>query len=325
MRLHAPSRRKTWLKLKRGLITDPEHRRRMGECIWLFGYMLDNAEWESGKVHGWKDRVAAEDMDMPVATVRHQRRKLQEEGYISVFQKRYGLTITIHRYVNPRQHADDALNVPEAEEDEHPLDVGGTESQGDNTLAPLEPVNEAEPQGDNESDNPLTPLDGQGDNEGDNNGGNALTPLLFNPHDHISHKPPPPADRLTDNSEAGGLFREWESSAGPITEGIARDLIDLAAECEVHRRKLPPDSFGGSRAGYTWVQDAIVAARRSKGGSFGINYVAAIIKRWLIEGYGPEAESVDRKGRDAEAHDEWLNKQRQAAKEAIRKARRRKQ
>ena len=102
--------KRLWISIKRGLIRDANHRVRMGECIWLFQYMLDVADWEAGVILDWKDQAAADDMQMPIRTLREQRRKLEEEGYISSLQKQYGQEITIKNWTNPRSYTGEVLN-----------------------------------------------------------------------------------------------------------------------------------------------------------------------------------------------------------------------
>ena len=70
--------KKQWISVKCGLSRDPKHRQAMGECVWLFLHILDVTDWESGKVIEWKDEDAAEEMSMPIRTLREQRRKLDE-------------------------------------------------------------------------------------------------------------------------------------------------------------------------------------------------------------------------------------------------------
>lgn len=300
MKQHAAARKRTWIKIKRGLITDPEHRQRMGECLWLFEYMLDLANWETGRIYGWKDRFAADDMQMPVATVRYQRQKLQKNGYIDSAQEQYGLTIIISRYVNPREHSEQAINIPEGASPPDPPHMGGaSEGQGANELSPSA-------QGDKQDDK-------QAHRQDDSQGDNGLAPLPL--ISHITQSPEPEVE-----AAAAAMFRIWERSAGPLTQGIAADLSDLGSECEVHRKTLPPATYGGGRPGYLWVQDAIVEARRSTKGSFNVKYVSAIIRRWLVEGYGPPDEESAKPTKSAEDHDQWLEQQRKTARKAIREA-----
>lgn len=99
-----------WISLKRGFIRDPKHRRAVGECVWLFEYMLDIADWTTGMIEDWKDADVAIDMGMPVSTIRDQRRKLDEAFYIHCTQKQYSQTIKIYNWINPRNYAGEVIN-----------------------------------------------------------------------------------------------------------------------------------------------------------------------------------------------------------------------
>ena len=102
--------KKQWISVKCGLSRDPKHRQAMGEGIWLFLHILDIASWEDGIVHDWKDEAAAEDMAMPVRTLREHRRKLDELGYITCIQKQYTQDIVIHNWTNPREYSGQTYN-----------------------------------------------------------------------------------------------------------------------------------------------------------------------------------------------------------------------
>lgn len=94
---------KTWIKLRRGLILDPKHRVKLGINLWLYLYILDKADWNTGKIFSWQDQLVADDLQMPLTTVRYQRRKLEEEGYITSMVKGYSQIITVTKWSNPRQ------------------------------------------------------------------------------------------------------------------------------------------------------------------------------------------------------------------------------
>jgi hypothetical protein len=104
------SKRKTWLMVKRGLVIDPVHRERMGICVWLYLYMLDRADWETGIIPDWADSNEAEAMDMVLSTVRTQRRTLEELGYITCQQHKRHQSITILKWINPRTYNGEILN-----------------------------------------------------------------------------------------------------------------------------------------------------------------------------------------------------------------------
>lgn len=105
------SKRKTWLMVKRGLVIDPVHRERMGICVWLYLYMMDRAEWETGIIPDWQDVRDAEAIEMTLPTIRTQRRALEEHGYITCRRSRYGQKITIHKWINPRTYSGEMLNA----------------------------------------------------------------------------------------------------------------------------------------------------------------------------------------------------------------------
>lgn len=105
--------RKTWIKLKRGLL-EPKHREKIGPAFWLYVYILDRADWEQGAVLEWKDPAVADELQMELTTVREHRRRLEAEGYIRVEQKQYGLKITINNWTNPREYSGKLYNQGEA-------------------------------------------------------------------------------------------------------------------------------------------------------------------------------------------------------------------
>ncbi len=103
--------RKTWIKLKVGLSADPKHRQQMGMAVWLFFHMLNIADWETGIIWDWTDAGAAEEMEMEQRTVRAQRVKLEEHGYIECERKQHGLRIKIMKWVNPREYSGKVYNT----------------------------------------------------------------------------------------------------------------------------------------------------------------------------------------------------------------------
>lgn len=102
--------KKTYISVKVGLIHDPKHRAAMGECIWLFLKILDMANWDNGIVYDWKDEAIAEEMGMPIRTLREQRRKLDQGGYITSVQKQYTQEIIIANWTNPREYSGEVKN-----------------------------------------------------------------------------------------------------------------------------------------------------------------------------------------------------------------------
>lgn len=102
--------KKHWISIKRGLSEDPKHRSQMGECIWLFMHIIDRADWETGIAYDWKDAVEAKEMSMPLPSLRHQRRKLEDAGYITCKQGQQKQDIIIHEWVDPRNYSGKIIN-----------------------------------------------------------------------------------------------------------------------------------------------------------------------------------------------------------------------
>jgi hypothetical protein len=73
-------------------------------------HILDVASWDDGIAHEWKDEAAAEDMGMPVRTLREHRRNLAELGYITCIQKQYNQDIVIRNWTNPREYSGQIYN-----------------------------------------------------------------------------------------------------------------------------------------------------------------------------------------------------------------------
>ena len=125
--------KKNWIYVKRGLSENPKHRAQMGECIWLYLHIIDRADWETGTAYDWKDEQEAADMGMPVRTLREQRRKLDEQGYINCKQRQYGQDIVITKWINPRDYSGKVLNEGGSETSPKEDEQGDTQGyiQGD--------------------------------------------------------------------------------------------------------------------------------------------------------------------------------------------------
>ena len=91
-----------WIKVRSGIL-EPKHRKAMGAAIYLYLYMLDKAEWEDGTIYNWTDKQAADDLEMPIVTLRSQRRHLENELYIKTVQEYNGLKISISKFSNPKE------------------------------------------------------------------------------------------------------------------------------------------------------------------------------------------------------------------------------
>ena len=118
--------KKTWIKIKRGLL-ELKHRDKLGIRIWLYVYILDHADWDTGQILEWRDGDAADDLQMPKRTLQQQRQQLMEDGYITCKQKGNKQIITIHNWTNPRKYDGEVTNPKgEGTRNHVPLEVGGT-------------------------------------------------------------------------------------------------------------------------------------------------------------------------------------------------------
>ena len=122
--------KKQWISVKCGLSRDPKHRQTMGESVWLFLHILDIASWDDGIAHDWKDEAAAEEMGMPVRTLREHRRKLDELGYITCNQKQYTQDIVIHNWTNPREYSGQSYNKKQGDRIMEPVEAAQGDTQG---------------------------------------------------------------------------------------------------------------------------------------------------------------------------------------------------
>lgn len=102
-------KRKTWIKVKQGIL-EKKHRERLGIRFWLYMYMLDVVDWDTGIIDDWKDKSVAKDMGMSWRTLQNQRQHLVEDGYITCTQKDQCQRIIIHNWTNPRKYSGKVLN-----------------------------------------------------------------------------------------------------------------------------------------------------------------------------------------------------------------------
>jgi len=134
--------KKTFIKLRRGLILDPEHRQELGNSIWLFLYMLDLADWETGIIYEWRDKDAADELQMPLPTVRVQRYKIMEGDYISCSQHGNCQTITIKKWKDPRDKSNNKLLPADCDEDENDSEGNNkSNNKGNQNLLGLHIIN----------------------------------------------------------------------------------------------------------------------------------------------------------------------------------------
>lgn len=129
--------KKSWISVKIGMI-DPKHQKAIGSAVWLFLYILDNADWETGIVEGYTDKQAGNELGIPKDTIIKHRRKLQAGEYITCKKNDYDQTITIHNWTDPRKYSGKILNPPnvgeatsgQSDQSDHERSVG-SDSQSD--------------------------------------------------------------------------------------------------------------------------------------------------------------------------------------------------
>jgi len=72
--------------------------------------MLNIADWPTGTIPDWKDEAVSEQLEIPLRTLREQRRKIENLGYIACKQGRYGQEIAIVNWTNPREYTGKLYN-----------------------------------------------------------------------------------------------------------------------------------------------------------------------------------------------------------------------
>jgi hypothetical protein len=131
--------KKTWIKIKRGIL-EPKHRRKLGAAWFLFFYMLDKTNWEDGIIYDWKDEAAADELEIPLSTLRDHRRKLENNLYIATTQKQYTLEIAVKNWTNPREYDGTVYNSKQGDKKTTPQndeDYTQGDTQGNEKLTPL--------------------------------------------------------------------------------------------------------------------------------------------------------------------------------------------
>ena len=124
--------KKTWIKIKRGFL-QPAHRSKMGIRVWLYMFIIDQADWDTGIVYDWTDKNAADELGMPIGTLRQQRQELETLRYINCYQEGNHQKITILKWVDPRSYSGEVMNNSEGTTE------GGVEGtdKGTETSVPL--------------------------------------------------------------------------------------------------------------------------------------------------------------------------------------------
>jgi hypothetical protein len=132
--------KKTWIKVKRGIL-EAKHRRKLGITVFLYLYILDNVNWDTGIIYEWTDEAAAEELEIPLSTLRDHRRKLEDELYIQTTQKSRCLEISVRNWTNPREYSGQIYN--EGDEITEPSEVEGDTvgyTVGSETSSPVHKV-----------------------------------------------------------------------------------------------------------------------------------------------------------------------------------------
>lgn len=77
------------------IFTNPIHRKKMGQAVWLYLWIIDKADPETGLVPNYSDEMAAKAMGCPLSTARKYRAMLEKHEYIRSPFKRDGLVYII--------------------------------------------------------------------------------------------------------------------------------------------------------------------------------------------------------------------------------------
>ncbi|MFN2152866.1 MAG: hypothetical protein ACK2T5_14780 [Anaerolineales bacterium] len=93
---------KTFIKVKPGILS-AKHCQAIGQALWLFLYILDQADWEQGSLEGYTDAEAAQELGMSRITIRRWRMRLVEHNYITCRQTLHSQILYVHNWSDPRQ------------------------------------------------------------------------------------------------------------------------------------------------------------------------------------------------------------------------------
>jgi hypothetical protein len=86
-----------WTPLRVGLFTDKKHRDRMGQAIWLYGYLQLYADRQTGRLARSCGTIAAE-IGAKIKTVQRWMRLLEKEKYIQLRRLPHGFSIQIEKF-----------------------------------------------------------------------------------------------------------------------------------------------------------------------------------------------------------------------------------
>lgn len=243
---------KAWIKLKVGLARDPKHRRTMGEGIWLYLYLVDHADWDTGVVDEFKDKDCAGDMEVSISWVRRHRRALEEATYIDTAPRGpKGLRVTITKWIDPRS---------EGVQKQTPLENKGAQIQ-----TPLQSESAQKRTSLLESVQTRTPLESKGDHKGVQD----RSPLQAQ-HEHASRESVTTAATSSREGTDRGVFGLLETVWGQMVSGQTE--MEMWQNLE---QEFP----------LAWIEDAMKEALEHGGGTKkSIRYIRVILNRWKAEG-----------------------------------------
>jgi len=132
--------KRNWIKVRNGLL-DPKHIKAMGFCpLFLYLYMLDGADWDTGMIIGWVDGDAAEVLGVETWQVKKFRNRLKREKYIQCQRSYHGQNITINKWDSP--FGDKSSGAPQSERKDHsvPHSTECMQKSGNHSDKPQYPI-----------------------------------------------------------------------------------------------------------------------------------------------------------------------------------------
>lgn len=125
-----------WTPLRVGLFTDKKHRERMGQAIWLYGYLHLYADRQTGELSRNCKTIATE-IGASVKSVQRWIRLLEEENYIQLRRLQYGFSIQIEKFrpISKKKRTDKTVQSPEARVDDSELQSGQIGDSDQTTLS----------------------------------------------------------------------------------------------------------------------------------------------------------------------------------------------
>jgi hypothetical protein len=86
-----------WAPLRVGLFADKKHRERMGQAIWLYGYLHIYADRQTGRLARNCENIASE-IGASAKTVQRWMRLLEKKKYIQLRRLPHGFSIQIEKF-----------------------------------------------------------------------------------------------------------------------------------------------------------------------------------------------------------------------------------